>query len=78
MRLSDFDYELPPERIAQEAIEPRHAARLLVHDRASRWTEHARVADLGRFLAPGDLCIVNDTRVLAARLFGPTERFWSR
>ncbi len=68
--LAAFDYALPPDRIAQEPAEPRDAARLLVGDRrAGPWTD-ARVADLGRFLRPGDCLVVNDTRVLPARLLG--------
>jgi S-adenosylmethionine:tRNA ribosyltransferase-isomerase len=61
-----FDYGLPPERIAQEPIEPRDAARLLV-DRGSGLS-HATIADLPSLLDPGDLVVVNDTRVSAARL----------
>ena len=61
-----FDYELPPERIAQEPIEPRDSARLLI-DRGTG-AEHRRVADLPGELGPGDLVVVNDTRVVAARL----------
>ena len=71
MKLSDFDYHLPEGAIAQEPAEPRDAARLLVHDLAgAEPAVHARVRDLGRFLDPGDLLVVNDTRVLSARLFG--------
>ena len=68
MKLSDFDYELPPERIASRPAERRDAARLFVHDVARDATEHARVAELERFLDPGDLLVVNDTRVLPARV----------
>lgn len=67
MRLSDFDYELPPERIAQTPIAPRDAARLLV-DRGSGMPEHRRVSDLPELLAPGDLLVVNETKVIPARL----------
>lgn len=69
MKVSDFDYELPEERIAQEAVEPRDAARLLVYERASGSVEHAHVRNLGRWLRPGDVIVVNDTRVIPARLF---------
>ena len=69
MRVSDFDFELPPELIAQEAA-PRGASRLLVLDRESGARRHARIADLPRLLAPGDLLVVNDTRVFPARLLG--------
>ncbi|MCK6446709.1 MAG: tRNA preQ1(34) S-adenosylmethionine ribosyltransferase-isomerase QueA [Planctomycetes bacterium] len=70
MKVSDFDYELPPERIADSPASPRDAARLFVHDVASGRSEHAHVRDLPAFLAPGDLMVVNDTRVRAARLVG--------
>ena len=70
MKVADFSYDLPEERIAQEPVEPREAARLLVHERASSTTTHRRVADLPELLAPGDLLVVNDTRVVPARLLG--------
>jgi S-adenosylmethionine:tRNA ribosyltransferase-isomerase len=70
MKVSDFDYELPAEHIAQEPVRPRDAARLLVHRVDEEGSEHARVRDLGRFLRAGDLLIVNDTRVRPARLAG--------
>jgi S-adenosylmethionine:tRNA ribosyltransferase-isomerase len=67
MRIEDFDYDLPPELIAQTPVEPRSAARLLV-DRGDAPPEHRRVADLAHVLQPGDLIVVNDTRVIPARL----------
>jgi S-adenosylmethionine:tRNA ribosyltransferase-isomerase len=67
MRLSDFDYELPPERIAQTPIEPRDAARLLV-DTGDDSPEHRHVRDLPDLLQPGDLLVLNDTKVIPARL----------
>ena len=67
VRLDDFDYELPPERIAQVPIEPRDAARLLV-DRGSAPPEHRTVADLPDLLRPGDVVVVNETKVIPARL----------
>ncbi len=67
MRIEDFDYELPAELIAQSPIEPRSAARLLV-DRGEAPPEHRRIADLVEILQPGDLLVVNDTRVIPARL----------
>jgi S-adenosylmethionine:tRNA ribosyltransferase-isomerase len=69
MKLSDFDYELPPEAIAQEPAAVRDQARLLVHERALDRSHHRRVSELGEFLRPGDLLVLNDTRVLRARLF---------
>ncbi|HKV09372.1 MAG TPA: S-adenosylmethionine:tRNA ribosyltransferase-isomerase, partial [Thermoanaerobaculia bacterium] len=68
MLTSDFDYELPPEAIAQEPA-PRGESRLLVLDRESP-ERHSRVRDLPRFLRPGDLLVLNDTRVIPARLYG--------
>jgi S-adenosylmethionine:tRNA ribosyltransferase-isomerase len=67
VRIADFDYELPPERIAQEPIEPRDAARLLV-DRGSATPDHRHVRDLPELLGPGDLLVVNDSKVIPARL----------
>ncbi len=64
--LADIRYELPPSAIAQTPIEPRHSARLLV-DRGTE-VEHRTVADLPDLLHPGDLVVVNDTRVLPARI----------
>lgn len=69
MRVSDFDFDLPPELIAQEA-RPRGASRLLVVDRAARSYREAAIADLPQLLAPGDLMVVNDTSVFPARLLG--------
>ncbi len=70
MRVADFDYELPPERIAQRPVEPRDAARLFVHRVGADATEHRRVRDLPELLAAGDLLVVNETKVRAARLCG--------
>ncbi len=67
MRLTDFDYDLPVERIAQVPIEPRDSARLLV-DRGSAAPDHLHVSDLPTLLHDGDLLVVNDTRVMPARL----------
>lgn len=70
MRTADYDYELPPELIAQEPIPERTAARMLVLRRAVGVNEHWNVRDLPRLLVPGDLLVLNDTRVFAARAFG--------
>lgn len=67
MRLADFDYELPADRIAQTPADPRDSARLLV-DRGSEPAAHHHVRDLASFLRAGDLLVVNDTRVIPARL----------
>ncbi|MFN0009527.1 MAG: tRNA preQ1(34) S-adenosylmethionine ribosyltransferase-isomerase QueA [Planctomycetota bacterium] len=70
MKLSEFDYELPDHRIAQRPAEPRDSARLLVHQVGRDETEHAFIRDLPEILRSGDLLVVNDTRVLPARLLG--------
>ena len=69
MNVSDFDFTLPPRLIAQSPVE-RGRSRLLVLERRTGTTTHARVADLPTFLGPGDLLVVNDTRVFPARLLG--------
>ncbi len=71
MLTSDFDYVLPPERIAQEAIEPRDSARLLLSNHTSY--AHKTVADLDSILAPNDLLVFNNTKVFPARLFAKKE-----
>ena len=73
MKTSDFDYFLPEELIAQTPIEPRDHSRLLVYDRADHSVQHLHFYDLPRFLNPGDVMVVNDTRVIPARLLGEKE-----
>ena len=68
MRLADFDYDLPPAAIAQHPIEPRDAARLLVDRGDAAPPDHRHVRDLPELLEPGDLVVVNDSRVIPARL----------
>ena len=68
--MADYDYDLPPELIAQHPVEPRDASRLMVVDRASETITHRQFRDLPSLLSPGDLLIVNDTRVMPARLHG--------
>ncbi|QGG95152.1 tRNA preQ1(34) S-adenosylmethionine ribosyltransferase-isomerase QueA [Actinomarinicola tropica] len=68
MDLADVDYDLPPERIAQRPVEPRDAARLLVDEGPGAAPRHLTVADLPSLVGPGDVIVVNDTRVLPARL----------
>ena len=67
MQLSDIDYDLPEARIAQKPIEPRDSARLLVALDAEN-AQHLHVRDLPSLVGPGDVIVVNDTRVLPARL----------
>jgi S-adenosylmethionine:tRNA ribosyltransferase-isomerase len=66
--MADFDYVLPPDRIAQTPVHPRDAARLLVDRGPGRPPEHRLVRDLPSLLRPGDLLVVNDSRVIPARL----------
>ncbi len=68
MLTSDFDYELPPELIAQEPIEPRDRSRLLVLHRQTGAMEHRTFSDIIEYLRPGDLLVANETRVIPARL----------
>ena len=70
MLVSDFDYELPEQLIAQVPSEPRDSARLMVYDRAEGLIQHQRFADVVRFLQRDDLLVINDTRVLPHRLRG--------
>ncbi|MEE4384647.1 MAG: tRNA preQ1(34) S-adenosylmethionine ribosyltransferase-isomerase QueA [Pseudomonadales bacterium] len=73
MQRSDFAFHLPEELIAQEALEDRAASRLLVLDGATGTLAHHGFRDLPGLLAPGDLVVFNDTRVIPARLFGTKE-----
>jgi S-adenosylmethionine:tRNA ribosyltransferase-isomerase len=70
MKVSDFDYELPSDRIAQHPVEPRDAARLLVHSVGRDETRHGLIKDLPELLRAGDLLVVNNTRVRPARIYG--------
>ncbi len=70
MDVRDFDFPLPPELIAQEPPADRASARLLVVDRATAALSHTRIAALPEILRPGDLIVVNNTRVFPARLIG--------
>lgn len=70
MKTTDFDYNLPQERIAQTPVEPRHASRLLVYNRKTGEVKHRKFIDILDYLHPGDLLVVNDTRVIPARIFG--------
>jgi S-adenosylmethionine:tRNA ribosyltransferase-isomerase len=69
MQTSDFDYDLPPQFIAQTPIEPRDASRLLVLNRSDSTLTHCVFNQIGQWLKPGDLLVVNQTRVIPARLF---------
>ncbi|MFN8556175.1 MAG: tRNA preQ1(34) S-adenosylmethionine ribosyltransferase-isomerase QueA [Dehalococcoidia bacterium] len=73
MRTDDFDFALPRTCIAQTPVEPRDSARLMVLRRAEERIEHRLFRDIGEYLRPGDLLVMNDTRVLRARLRGRLE-----
>lgn len=70
LKTSDFYYDLPERLIAQSPVEPRDSSRLLVYDRKSGHTEHKHFYDLPAYLRPGDLLVVNTTKVLPARIYG--------
>ncbi|HKN01765.1 MAG TPA: tRNA preQ1(34) S-adenosylmethionine ribosyltransferase-isomerase QueA [Candidatus Binataceae bacterium] len=73
MRLSELDYDLPDELIAQHPLEAREQARMLVVDRKAKALEHSRFYKLGNHLREGDLIVLNDTRVLPARIYARKE-----
>ena len=73
MRVSDFHYDLPQELIAQEPLKDRHLSRLLVLDKETGNIEHKVFKDIIKYLNKGDCIVLNDTRVLPARLLGEKE-----
>lgn len=73
LKTSDFDYNLPEERIAQTPVEPRDHSRLLVYDRKDGSIRHLHFYDLPQFLTPQDILVVNETKVIPARLLGEKE-----
>jgi S-adenosylmethionine:tRNA ribosyltransferase-isomerase len=73
VKTSQFSFDLPEDLIAQEPLSDREAARLMVLDRATGATRDATVARLADFIEPGAVVVLNDTRVLKARLFGRRE-----
>ena len=74
LTLSDFRYDLPQERIAQTPVEPRDASRLMVLDRKTGTLEHRIFRDIVDYLDPGDTLVINDTRVIPARIIGHRMR----
>ena len=72
LKTSDFYYDLPEERIAQTPMTPRDASRLLVYDRKQDKVEHRIFRDVTEYLQKGDVLVVNNTKVLPARMFGYT------
>ena len=73
MKVKDFYFELPEELIAQHPLEKRDASRLMVVDQKTGELEHRSFADIIEYLNPGDTMVLNDTRVLPARLIGEKE-----
>lgn len=70
MKTSDFYYDLPPELIAQDPLQDRSASRLLVLDKESGKIEHHMFREIAGYLEPGDCLVINDTKVIPARLLG--------
>ena len=70
MKVSDFNYELPEELIAQDPLERRSDSRLMVLNRQENTITHRHFRDIGEYLNPGDCLVVNDTKVIPARLLG--------
>ena len=73
MKTSDFYYDLPENLIAQTPVEPRNASRLMVLHRKNGSIEHRVFKDLAEYLNPGDCLVLNDTRVIPARIYGVKE-----
>lgn len=73
MKTSDFYYDLPVELIAQTPVEPRDHSRLLVYDRNKQTIEHKHFYDITDYLQKGDVLVVNNTKVLPARIYGLKE-----
>ncbi len=73
MQISEFDYELPEELIAQQPLEQRDASRMLILDRETKPLQEARFNELPGYIRPGDLIVVNNTRVFPARLIGQRD-----
>ena len=73
MNVKDFSFELPPELIAQDPLEDRSASRLLVVDKQTGAMEHRIFREITDYLKPGDCLVINDTKVIPARLFGVKE-----
>ncbi len=73
MKTNDFHYDLPEELIAQTPVEPRDHSRMLTYNRADRSIQHLHFYDLLQFLTPGDALVLNETKVIPARLLGEKE-----
>ena len=73
MKLTDFDYKLPQDRIAQEPLQNRDASKLMVIDRCKREIHHTTFSNIGEYLPKPSLLVLNDTKVIPARLIGKKE-----
>ena len=73
MDVKDFDYELPEELIAQDPLEDRSSSRLMVLDKTTGNVEHHIFKDILEYLKPGDCLVINNTKVIPARLYGVKE-----
>ena len=73
MNVKDFDFELPQELIAQDPLEDRSGSKLLVLDKDTGKTEHRIFRDIVSYLKPGDCLVLNNTKVIPARLYGVKE-----
>ena len=75
MKTADFYYDLPQELIAQDPLEDRSSSRLMVLDRKSGEVSHHVFREIGDFLNPGDCLVLNNTKVIPARLYGKRSRW---
>ena len=73
MDVKDFDYDLPQELIAQDPLEDRSSSRLMVLDKNTGAVEHHVFREITQYLRPGDCLVLNNTKVIPARLFGVKE-----
>ena len=73
MKVSDFNYELPEELIAQHPYDKRDEARLMVLDKTNEKIEHKVFKDVINYLNPGDCLVINNTKVIPARLYGKKD-----
>lgn len=78
MQLEDFDYDLPQELIAQVPLEKRDTSRLMVLDKNTGEVEHKHFTDILDYMEEGDTLVLNDTKVLPARLIGVKEEYRCR
>lgn len=74
MKLSDFKYNLPKTAIAKHPVTPRDSAKLMVLNRTTNEVEHKKFSDIADYMSKGDVLVVNETKVMQARLFGKKER----